>query len=80
MRDGIITDERPNKTADLGALTLDEFCRCYRVGRTTAYEEINAGRLTARKRGSRTLIAREEALRWFRSLPPFVQPPIPMGS
>jgi excisionase family DNA binding protein len=53
-----------------GVLTLEEFCRCYRVGRTTVYEEINAGRLTARKRGSRTLIARDEARRWFRGLPP----------
>jgi hypothetical protein len=53
-----------------GALTIEEFCRCYRVGRTTAYEEIGAGRLTARKRGVRTLIARNEARRWFRSLPP----------
>jgi hypothetical protein len=52
-----------------GALTIEEFCRCYRMGRTTAYEEINAGRLIARKRGSRTLIARDEARRWFRSLP-----------
>jgi hypothetical protein len=53
-----------------GALTVEEFCHRYRVGRTVAYEEIGAGRLTARKRGSRTLIARGEARRWFRSLPP----------
>ncbi|MGA8692624.1 MAG: helix-turn-helix domain-containing protein [Xanthobacteraceae bacterium] len=53
-----------------GALTVEEFCRCYRVGRTVAYEEIGAGRLIARKRGSRTLIARDEARRWFRGLPP----------
>ena len=52
-----------------GALTVEEFCRCYRVGRTTAYEEINAGRLAAKKRGARTLIARNEAQRWFANLP-----------
>jgi hypothetical protein len=53
-----------------GALTIEKFCRCYRVGRTVVYEEIGAGRLIARKRGSRTLIARDDARRWFRSLPP----------
>ena len=58
----------PDDAAD-GALTVEEFCRGYRVGRTTAYEEINAGRLTARKRGARTLIERAEARRWFASLP-----------
>jgi len=57
-----------------GALTVEEFCRSYRVGRTVAYEEIGAGRLIARKRGSRTLIARDEARRWFRSLPPIEVP------
>jgi excisionase family DNA binding protein len=59
----------PTGNAD-GALTVEEFCRCFSVGRTTVYEEINSGRLVARKRGSRTLIARDEARRWFHSLPP----------
>jgi hypothetical protein len=27
------------------AMSIDEFCRDYGVGRTTAFEELNAGRL-----------------------------------
>ena len=54
-----------------GAFTVEEFCRRFGVGRTAVYEEIKGGRLTARKRGSRTLIARDEARRWFHNLPIF---------
>jgi excisionase family DNA binding protein len=52
-----------------GAFRIEEFCRRFSVGRTTVYEEINAGRLVAKKRGSRVLIGRAEARRWFLSLP-----------
>jgi excisionase family DNA binding protein len=51
-----------------GALSIDEFCAEYRVGRTTAYEEINAGRLPAVKVGRRTLIPKSGARSWFQSL------------
>lgn len=48
---------------------LAQFMRQYKVGRTKLYEEINAGRLEARKIGTKTLIACASAERWFRSLP-----------
>ena len=54
---------------DDGALTIAEFCARYGLGRTAAYEEINDGRLEARKRGSRTLIPRTAARRWLENLP-----------
>lgn len=54
-----------------GAFQIEEFCRRFGVGRTTAYEEINAGRLVAKKRGARVLIERSEARRWFSNLPKF---------
>ena len=43
------------------AMTLPDFCQRYRIGRTKTYEEINAGRLKARKAGRRTIIAEEDA-------------------
>lgn len=52
-----------------GAYTLLEFCQRYSIGRSTAYAEHNAGRLSFRKVGNRTLILHGEAERWAASLP-----------
>jgi len=52
-----------------GAYTVDEFCQRYGIGRTAFYSELSAGRLRAKKCGSRTLIPRAEARRWFENLP-----------
>lgn len=52
-----------------GALTVSEFCATFNVGRTFLYAEIKAGRLSARKAGTKTLILKSEAARWARSLP-----------
>jgi hypothetical protein len=54
-----------------GAFTIDGFCEQYQQSRTAVYREINAGRLTAKKRGARVLIERTEARRWFSNLPKF---------
>ncbi|MVS99241.1 helix-turn-helix domain-containing protein [Devosia marina] len=51
------------------AYPLPEFCRTHGIGRTKAYEEINAGRLKARKSGARTIILAEDAEAWLKSLP-----------
>jgi excisionase family DNA binding protein len=39
------------------------------VGRTVLYDEIRAGRLTARKIGRRTVILRDDLMRWLRERP-----------
>ena len=39
--------------AELGAMTVKEFCRKYRIGTTKFYEEVKAGRLRAVKCGTR---------------------------
>ncbi len=39
------------------------------VGRSTIYEEINAGRLIARKARGRTVILREDLNAWLAALP-----------
>lgn len=52
-----------------GALTVSDFCTAHRVGRTFVYNEIKAGRLTAVKAGTKTLILKNEVARWAASLP-----------
>lgn len=54
---------------DDGALSVESFCARYGIGRTAFYEEINSGRLTVKKRGSRTLVPRASARDWFAALP-----------
>lgn len=56
---------RPNHRA----MSIAEFCRDYGTGRTTAYQEIKAGRLRAVKCGKRTLVTLDDAEAWLRSLP-----------
>lgn len=53
------------------AFPIAEFCRAYGIGRTTAYQEIAAGRLRAVKVGQRTLIASDAAEAWLAALPEF---------
>jgi hypothetical protein len=51
------------------AMSLQIFCDRYDIGRTKAYEEINAGRLKARKSGRRTIITADDAEDWLSRLP-----------
>jgi excisionase family DNA binding protein len=55
------------------AFPIAEFCRAYGIGRTTAYQEIAAGRLRAVKVGQRTLIASDAAEAWLAALPEIKQ-------
>jgi hypothetical protein len=50
-------------------MSLHDFCERYDIGRTKAYEEINAGRLRARKSGRRTIITADDAEQWLNCLP-----------
>ena len=50
------------------ALSIAAFCAACSVGRTFVYQEIAAGRLSARKAGRRTVIEAAEARRWLSSL------------
>lgn len=51
------------------AFTVREFCKRYGVGRTKAYELFNSQEVEVRKMGTRTLVSRRSAERWFESLP-----------
>jgi hypothetical protein len=49
--------------------TLIEFARRNRIGLSTTYNEIRAGRLTARKIGRRTIITTDDEIAWRERLP-----------
>lgn len=61
-----LSTEQPSVSC---ALSVAAFCVAYSIGRTLAYEEIAAGRLRAKKVGSRTLILQSDAQAWADSLP-----------
>ncbi len=61
--DAPITDD------DDGAFTVREFCARYSIGVTAFYDEISNKRLTAKKRGKRTLVPRASARAWLNALP-----------
>lgn len=50
-------------------MTVAQFCASVPVGKTKAYAEIKAGRLKARKIGSKTVILARDAKAWLDSLP-----------
>ena len=49
--------------------SVEEFGKIYGICRSLTYVEIREGRLKARKVGRRTIIAAEDAERWFSQLP-----------
>lgn len=61
----------PRRGDAKAAYSIAEFCALTGIGRTKAYEEISAGRLQAKKVGSRTLITAESGKSWLDSLPDF---------
>ena len=54
---------------EIGAYALPDFLARYGIGRTKAYEEINAGRLKARKLGHKTISTQADAEAWLAGLP-----------
>lgn len=61
--------ESPAPALEKRSYTVDEFMAAFGIRRTKTYEEINSGRLKARRVGGRTLIAREDAEAWLGSFP-----------
>ena len=64
-------DDRKEADAELpiGAYSIEAFARLHSIGRSTAYSEISAGELVARKFRARTLVTIEDAKAWRSSLP-----------
>jgi len=55
--------------SDTAAISIDQFCVQFNLGRTSAYKEIAAGRLKARKIGSRTVLLADDVKAWRDALP-----------
>jgi hypothetical protein len=51
------------------AYRVEEFAEAHDISRAQTYVEIGAGRLIARKIGTRTIILEEDAEAWRRALP-----------
>ena len=57
---------------DDASLTPAEFCKKENIGKTTFYQEVNSGRLGAKKVGSRTVVLPAARRRWRANLPDYV--------
>ena len=53
------------RAIDKLAYTISEFCAVTGIGRSSAYEEIAAGRLRAIKAAGRRLILKQDAEEWL---------------
>ncbi len=54
---------------DIVAYSIDAAAKASHTGRTSLYAEIAAGRLIAKKFGSRTLITADDLHKWLNALP-----------
>ena len=68
MDDNRNTSE-PEQRRRQRAMSIDEFCERYGLGRTKAYEELKSGRLRGRKIGKRTIVSEDDAEEWLLNLP-----------
>lgn len=51
------------------AYTLPDFLKLAGIGRTKFYDDVNAGRLKAKKNGARTIVLAADAKAYLESLP-----------
>ena len=61
----------PTDDTDEGSDTPASFCKKENIGHTKFYEEVNSGRLKAKKVGRRTIILPAERRRWRNNLPDY---------
>jgi excisionase family DNA binding protein len=69
VREKTISEAERQRRNQQRAMSIDQFCARYGVGRTTAYEEIKEARLRGLKCGKRTIITEDDAEDWLRRLP-----------
>jgi hypothetical protein len=63
-----LSDYENSAAGDLGAFTLNEFCKLFRISKRTLYNEVSAGRLKLAKIRNRSIVTRGEARRYQRAL------------
>lgn len=60
---------------------IPDFCRAHGISKTTAYDLLSSGALTAVKVGRRSLLTAESVERWRAALPAFESgTPLQLGS
>jgi hypothetical protein len=69
MNDPKISERERERRVRQRAMSINQFCQRYDLGKTKTYEEINSGRLRARKAGKRTIITEDDAEDWLQHLP-----------
>ena len=57
-----------NTSTEKGAYSVNEFLAWASIGRTAFYREVNEGRITITKFGTKTLITAANANAWLNSL------------
>lgn len=62
----------PPNDAEGESFTVDSFCKAENIGHTKFYEEVNSGRLRAKKIGRKTIVLPEDRRKWRASLPEYV--------
>ena len=65
----LAVDRIPSEDTPIRAFALLDFCTRYGISRSTAFREMRAGRLTARKLGKKLLIREEDAEAWLAAIP-----------
>ena len=63
-----MTDVSTSAETQRRALSVEQFCKRYGIGKSTLYVQIREGRLRLRKIGKRSVIAVEDAEIWFMNL------------
>lgn len=58
----------PETVKERAAFSIEEFAEWVGIGRTAVFQEMKEGRLVARKCGRRTIILKQEGMRWLESL------------
>lgn len=70
------TDPTSKKGGDVPTVVYNtrEFCKAYGISRGTFDKEVSIGRLNPKRIGKEYRIHRDEAERWFESLPDYEPP------
>jgi hypothetical protein len=63
------TTDQIASAASPAVMTIREFCEWARIGRTAVYAQARAKKLTLCKIGAKTVVRRDDAEAWLRSLP-----------
>lgn len=67
----VVATRRSSRPLPSRLISVQQFCDAYSLGKTRAYELLNAGEIEAIKSGHRTLILIDSVEAWVQRLQPF---------